>query len=538
MEFQPQYPPTQLHSQSKSNDIRKVVRIFHPGYKPEYPLLELRATDDGSLCYTIIYHACCIIAGNIWDDSEGATGPYLSTSPDPSAQRYQPANYVIPAGAYYFHVPNTHRIDSDHTQPYPIIPEFQHWPFPDKPLPKPWRDLAADNPTVNTDSINDPIPVQCPITSQLIGLEDDHVMPKTTQPWLKMNKMRRFMATDTPIATHDAACNKIYFRHDFHHLWENNFVALVPKPSVPDGKYKLVSHLLAFPKKHVNANTEAHVLFHNRPCLPIPHVPVELLFVRFGWALFTNNLLKMFGDHVDGDLYSVLLLRRDEQGTRKLTQALLPLHEFPRVLSKATGVRGAGANKRNHSQIDEEVDEEVDEKNADLLRRNWIFSPRTGKIEPDSDSEYPVGHKRHARNWVFSTQIGQMEPDSNSDSNSDSDIDCGSNAANSNHKNEVQFDDDDDDMLPEIPSDVEHDPPALDSRTKPKLPYPPTNPDPIPDLSMSVASLGSSDCSLSQNRDSVSGMPIAAAIDGKDSKGGKGVHSRYQYRDSGHQLLR
>ncbi|KAI8961102.1 hypothetical protein F5Y11DRAFT_242932 [Daldinia sp. FL1419] len=227
-------------------------------------------------------------------------------------------------------------------------------------------------------------------------------MPNTAQPWLKANRMRRFITAETPSAIHNAASNKIQVRRDVRKLWDNNVLVLVPKPDAADqSRYKLTSHLFAFLDQHISIYTEAHILFHNRPCLPIPHVPIEMLFARFARALFTNGVIKIFADNPKDEVYSVLLLQQNEQGARELTQQTLPLNKLRDLLSKETAVRGAASNKRDHSQIskshnqvgkfdeesDEESDEEADEYNAGLLRRNRIFSIRTGQIEPDSDSD-------------------------------------------------------------------------------------------------------------------------------------------------------
>ncbi|OTB20715.1 hypothetical protein K445DRAFT_7487 [Daldinia sp. EC12] len=113
-----------------------------------------------------VYYACCIVAGNIWDVSGGSSkGPFLSTSLNPSSKRVRPSNHVITAGVYYFHVSNSYPVDSDDSKLYLIVLTFDHWGFPDKPLPKPWKDPADNNPPCRTDSADDAERARCVITA-------------------------------------------------------------------------------------------------------------------------------------------------------------------------------------------------------------------------------------------------------------------------------------------------------------------------------------------------------------------------------------
>ncbi|KAI0122563.1 hypothetical protein F4814DRAFT_409130 [Daldinia grandis] len=145
-------------------------------------------------------------------------------------------------------------------------------------------------------------------------------------------------------------------------------------------------------------------------------------------------------------------------------------------------------------------------------------------MEPnsDSDTEYPVARKRHAGNLVFSTRTSQLELDSDDDGDSDSNNDSDGN----DDGNEVKFNDDDsfssyslffsdddnDDDSISGESDAEHNHATLEIKTKPKLSCSPANPDLVPELSISVASLSSSNRSSSRNGDHVSGTPIAVPI--------------------------
>lgn len=163
MKLKPLPQSVQLSDASKCQQLCRFIEIYHPGYEIPIPLICLRACDEGGIDYGLVYYACRIIAGNIWTENEGqgSTGPFLSTSLNPSHPRFTPENDIISPGRYYFHVPpyakgklflwsnlfssfqsNLLLLDP----PYPIVPDFDHWVFPST-LPKPWADLQIAPPT-------------------------------------------------------------------------------------------------------------------------------------------------------------------------------------------------------------------------------------------------------------------------------------------------------------------------------------------------------------------------------------------------------
>ncbi|OTB20668.1 hypothetical protein K445DRAFT_313157 [Daldinia sp. EC12] len=97
-----------------------------------------------------------------------------------------------------------------------------------------------------------------------------------------------------PIDLHPS--NHISFRKDVHTLWDSSAIVFVPKPDSSDkDRSRLVCHVINPPGKSVDSDMEIHSLYHYIPILPIPH-PVEFLFARFGWSLFTNTIIVLFAD--------------------------------------------------------------------------------------------------------------------------------------------------------------------------------------------------------------------------------------------------
>ncbi|KAI1463237.1 uncharacterized protein F4812DRAFT_254658 [Daldinia caldariorum] len=338
------------------------------------------------------------------------------------------------------------------------------------------------------------------------------MMPATTQAWLRDNQMRRFITHEDPDATHSALSNKIPLREDYRSLWDDNFFVLVLKPDASQqGQYRLTSHLLALPEKHHNTNTEAHILFHNRPRYPFPHVPIELVFARFAWALFTRDVIKMFADNTGNELYSVLRLTVDEEGNSVQRQEMTKLKQLAPLTTKATGGRKAAGEKRPHGEIskghshveEDNVEEDnVEEDNDEYSGRNWFFSPRTGQMELEFDTNSNCGYGNDDSSDDNDRKKSELDDDDTfsgrslffSDNDNDNDHDSASGD-----------------------SDVEHDHATLEIRTNSKSSCPPANTDTIPDLSMSIASLGSSDRSPSRHEDYVSDTPIPAPLNDKSS---------------------
>lgn len=115
------------------------VSFKHPAYSEEYNqnlFLQLyawdsdrksgNATSTKGLHFRTSFLACALIACDAWDgyissDREGRAKIVPSTPDD-----------ILPAGTYYFHVPDPNPDPSPSAEPYryPVYPSFDHWKFP------------------------------------------------------------------------------------------------------------------------------------------------------------------------------------------------------------------------------------------------------------------------------------------------------------------------------------------------------------------------------------------------------------------------
>ncbi|KAI0885050.1 uncharacterized protein GGS22DRAFT_137827 [Annulohypoxylon maeteangense] len=362
-------------------ELMSKIEIYHPGYSQPTCLASFNASDPGGLYYLLVYWACCIIADNIWEDDEGfgengeITGPYLSKSSSPGNPLSR--TELLPIGRYYFHVPGY-----TNDPPFPISCNFDNWEFPDK-LPLPWEQLrtSIDSFADQSDSHSayDSDLQPCCITAGLTSLEKCHVMPPSTKRWLKNNDMRRFLDAQKVRATHDAPGNKIFIRKDIHFLWDQNHLTMLPKlDSSPDTpEYRLTTHVLHPPGKSADSDMEILALYQNIPCLPLRKVPIEFLFARFAWSIFTNFVIMLFNDDDDEGVYSISLRTPNGRVAKQLS-----VHEIPPLFSKATGTRGASTSawagqKRGFDEVTHDD------------AANLLYSFQTGQMEPVLDEHEP-----------------------------------------------------------------------------------------------------------------------------------------------------
>ncbi|KAI2466465.1 hypothetical protein F4781DRAFT_405612 [Annulohypoxylon bovei var. microspora] len=400
-------------NKERREGLKQFVEIYHPGYEQPTALVSLGAHDTHGLFYGIAYYTCCIITGNTWTEDEGTTGPHFS-KPNPtddsisSYERFKPVNDILPPGRYFFHVP-AHTGET----PYPIIPNFQEWQFPSR-LPKPWRGLQVQPPTSSRNNVHSPCDspmAPCCMTAHLSSLQTSHVMPPATQGWLKSNNMRKYLKDVKVKKTHLARGNMIYLRGDVHFLWDQNNIVIVPKPDSSNmGKYCFVTHVLNAPDKSEDANMEVFQLYHNVPCLDIPRVPVEFLFARFAWSIFTNLVIMLFNDDDGDELYSVSLRDGKHERCTKMVQ----VKDLPKLSTKATGIRGTSTpvgEKRKFGEMERIYSlrtgqmEPVEQKRL-YSEIDQFYSMRTGQMESIEDED---------RDWECSDYFSDEESDSDSE---------------------------------------------------------------------------------------------------------------------------
>ncbi|KAI0164467.1 hypothetical protein GGR52DRAFT_559987 [Hypoxylon sp. FL1284] len=367
-----------------------------------------------------------IIAGNVWTSDEGRRltdeGPFFSSGRLPET-RVVFANDLIPAGEYYYHVPGYSK-----DNPYPIVPNFNAWIYP-KDTPKPWEALRIRhtppiatrrrNPSTATPSTSTPnttIPSAdnsppysdgfvppvlqalssydgnrspCPVTFDLTAIQKGYVVPKTARNWMAINNMWRFKPKDGVV---DHSCNTIFLRHDVHDLWNDNYVVMIPKPDLTHpGQYRLGTHVWNLPNKSEDADMQIFAFYQNRPCYPIPHVPVEFFFARFAWAIFTHYTINLLDSDIDDNEYAVYDVIVNDDGSRSYKAK----RDFGRDLSKlsaqATGGKG----------LQRDVSHVIEADPSPSKRRQVLYSYHTGEMGWESDghggfSEYDSDGTDHS----------------------------------------------------------------------------------------------------------------------------------------------
>ncbi|KAI1160421.1 hypothetical protein F5B18DRAFT_654688 [Nemania serpens] len=348
---------------------RDVIEFCHPAY-PDLPkkLLSLNAVDRdeqwSGLDYEIALTACGIVACNRWK------GWFGTKKEDGSFQRVpQPANGILPChqpdNPYYFFV------SDDILEQYPIVPSFEHWPFPHNALPTLWESLSSSlsfTPLPGTSLFDgDPRSLArmrdggCRITGFRVAPEAAHLVPVEAQGWFEHNQMERYCRGESrPIARNiDDDANMISLRRDLHFLFDQRRFSIVPKRPTPQDAKRLQEnvgdpHLLLF--VHVllpDSSDELCSLYHNRSLQPVSGLDVrlEFLFARFAWSIFCDEHCT-FSRGPQSLKVSVLdpaTYKRDEKDLKR-TDLLRMVHVFPRVARN----KSVSPKKRKNESVDDE----------------------------------------------------------------------------------------------------------------------------------------------------------------------------------------
>ncbi|XXG99541.1 hypothetical protein Hte_005880 [Hypoxylon texense] len=354
------------------------IDIYHPGYPGMKPLLSFNSSDNGGVDYTIVYYACCIVAGNIWNDSEGRNhtkkhrnrtkdDPYLSKTMKQVPMPI-PDDDIIPPGHYFFHVPKI--------ACYPFYPNFDQWVFPEQ-IPKPWAYLQSrheeDEPGTDNGRYAEPsseellseppsgrdFPAEpCRITGHPCGIELGHVVPKTVPEWFNINYMRDY---STSSSEHNDPLNDIEnlipIRKDLHHLFDHSNLVIVPKRdrSRDTGAlldtYSLLTHVLQPPGKSRGGDLMVLNQYHNLDCYPIKRVPMEYFFARFAWSLFNDKVILLLKDEsAERTRFKLLLTKLTNQGWETKETSIVGTEYRPRSGTRSTKNQGSNKRRRGASQ--------------------------------------------------------------------------------------------------------------------------------------------------------------------------------------------
>lgn len=163
--------------------------------------------------------------------------------------------------------------------PYPVVPNFRAWVFPDDDLPFLWHELvqiaAAIEPRTATET--------CRLSNKRLACENAHIIPAVEKSWFADNEIDRYgeLGGRTGQDVADSPANSIRLRRDIHLLWDNSFFSIVPKKSQhgdSDGS-KWFAHSKVQDK-------ELYGDYHNRPTQSLTGRAVEYFYARFAWDLF------------------------------------------------------------------------------------------------------------------------------------------------------------------------------------------------------------------------------------------------------------
>jgi hypothetical protein len=282
LKLRPPAPSPVQNENSAPTSIAKVVIIKHPVYPDEYEqnlLLQLYAWDapNGGLHAGTALLASAIIACNSRDGYLTAerNGEILDLHDDD----------ILPAGEYYYHVPNPTPQPTGVCQPYkyPIYPSFEHWAFPHGHIHGRWLgvDSAGGNEaavamepssTPSVSSVTAAVIARdkaCLVSKHRDYIERAHLCPRNELDWFQKNGMRRYNARRELSGDYitDDTANAIAMRADIHRGFDECKFVLARK----SGQW--VTHSL-------ETTYELGRMHHNRP-VDIPcGVSVEFITGR------------------------------------------------------------------------------------------------------------------------------------------------------------------------------------------------------------------------------------------------------------------
>ncbi|KAH6867387.1 hypothetical protein B0T10DRAFT_502438 [Thelonectria olida] len=374
--LQPFTPPSTSLG-SPSTDIR-CISFRHPAY-PEYApeLLHLTAVDgenrDG-IDYLTALVACCIVTGNMWHTGWLATKDTAGAF----ARVDRPEDGILRGDTYYFRLG-----EHDTAFKYPVLPSFDHWRFPHGDVPTPWSDLAIPpsslssivkqrNAAISRDGT-------CRISGYFYATEVAHIVPRSAGSWFDSNNMKRYCRVTWDPQPIDDERNLLLLRKDLHHLFDQRRLTFVAKQVDDAGPPNLATHVLL-----TQGSTELVNLYQNRLPQPLVGISAELMFARFAWALFTDEIFPFFGGMHE---YEVLLFDPEtgQHSTKRLRAPEIRGQLF--LFNKYSRSRSTSPHKRTDDQVSQgDASDEVD----CLEERTW----RSDVDGPSDNDSEPRGRRR------------------------------------------------------------------------------------------------------------------------------------------------
>ncbi|KAI0385907.1 hypothetical protein F5Y04DRAFT_245022 [Hypomontagnella monticulosa] len=316
--------------------------------------------------------------------SSPPSDPYLSKSRVSGREVInRPPNGLLRRGTYYFHIP-------EHTgqEPYPITPSFTHWVFPEKPIPRPWREVEilpippSKEAAIALAANDDAIIVRdesCRISRFSCGLEKAYLVPTAEEVWFQFNRMNRFNYNASSIPSIDDVANRILLRADIHHVFDSKGLVIIPK--LEDSKYNLVTYILHTNRLYI---PELHPLFHNRRCQEFYGVSKEDLFARFAWSIFNNMTIRILDTKGVPIFIRMRILENNGQTVGWSNEYCTPTPSNP----IPTFPQARRAKRRAEAMVDAMTDDTTDALPDQL---GWYFNiskERMCRYGKDSGSEY------------------------------------------------------------------------------------------------------------------------------------------------------
>lgn len=268
-----------------ASDSVRNIRFLHPGYPgSDNVLLILPTLDSGGVHHETARVACAILADCRWDG-------YFSETPNGPQFGDTNADTILTASSYYFcvgtgepqtdeptHIPLCSLLinESGSTEPYPVVPSFDHFIFPSN-LPPSWSASSApvELPTSEQVPSRDQT---CRVTNWALPLEIAHIVPAAQVGWWRNNNMALYARRPEASSETDCSENAILMRKDVHTLWDRHRFCIVPK----SGRW--VVHVL-----DNQASRELQDTYHNLTLQPLRQVSRYYLFARLALAILSEK---------------------------------------------------------------------------------------------------------------------------------------------------------------------------------------------------------------------------------------------------------
>ncbi|RMD42653.1 hypothetical protein DV735_g2518, partial [Chaetothyriales sp. CBS 134920] len=186
-----------------------------------------------------------------------------------------------------------------HAYKYPVIPSFDHWPFPHEDLPPGWDNINI--PEAGRSKLKRKASAlardgTCRISRHASALEVAHLVPVAEEKWFTSNKMDRYVKSGSETQPTEDPTNLIALRRDLHYLFDARYFTLVPKQDTAGQGAVLTLHVFS-----PDNNPDLVSLYHNRSLAPLSGISIQHVFARFAWTIFSDKTLRFFKGVADRD---------------------------------------------------------------------------------------------------------------------------------------------------------------------------------------------------------------------------------------------